>query len=485
MASLKAVLQFWKSFDLDSHRLQWDQQGLVIQENKESSSRARKKLAEQTKAFRRLNKEQRLESTKDLLRAYQEEIDALSRRAKGSENAFFSLYKGLYEAPDPVGALAAAVELGAAAAGAGAPNGDEVGKLRAELKEYEMEFAKLTNQDIKVRKLEDKLAEYERELQGRVDKALQERQVELGAVAVAKMEELNERERDMGRRLDRALAAERAAKTRAQQAHAQLVDAGKYAQEREAAWAAERDILVEIGERARAQEVRLLEEVRKQGMGAGAPNLQLSGSTRRDVVLEEELAEVNQMLSSLRDDMREREKGWDLVRKGLEEAAAAASAQSAQQAAAVESLKAELNQRPTVAEVAQLRQQLSVLQELEYNVASGDGEMTPPEALTSDPENTAAHTEHVMREIIRTKVRRLEAELSSVRRECEEARSGCDAQAAARKAAEMQATERAGIIQRLEDDLACKRRHQGQDSEGHVAENGAIQDLLGGGLGLP
>ena len=40
-----------------------------------------------------------------LLKAYQEEIDALNKRCRASDSAFFSLYKSLYEAPDPAQAL--------------------------------------------------------------------------------------------------------------------------------------------------------------------------------------------------------------------------------------------------------------------------------------------------------------------------------------------------------------------------------------------
>lgn len=40
-----------------------------------------------------------------LVKAYQEEIDALAKRCRASDSAFFSLYKALYEAPDPAKAL--------------------------------------------------------------------------------------------------------------------------------------------------------------------------------------------------------------------------------------------------------------------------------------------------------------------------------------------------------------------------------------------
>ena len=43
-----------------------------------------------------------------LLKAYQEEVDNLTKRAKHGEAAFLGVYQKLYEAPDPVPALASA-----------------------------------------------------------------------------------------------------------------------------------------------------------------------------------------------------------------------------------------------------------------------------------------------------------------------------------------------------------------------------------------
>lgn len=47
----------------------------------------------------------KLSGMQRLLKAYQEEIDTLGKRSRASDSAFFSLYKALYEAPDPAQAL--------------------------------------------------------------------------------------------------------------------------------------------------------------------------------------------------------------------------------------------------------------------------------------------------------------------------------------------------------------------------------------------
>lgn len=88
-----------------------------------------------------------------LLKAYQEEIDHLTSRAKFSESSFFQLCKGLYAAPDPAPAIKLAVS---------SLDTDERieenKKLKRALKEYKAEFASLKNQDITIRKLEEQVA---------------------------------------------------------------------------------------------------------------------------------------------------------------------------------------------------------------------------------------------------------------------------------------------------------------------------------------
>ena len=62
-----------------------------------------------TAEFKKIPEESKLEGIKPLLKAYQTEIDQLTRRSKVSESAFLNAYKLLAEAPDPYPLLDAAV----------------------------------------------------------------------------------------------------------------------------------------------------------------------------------------------------------------------------------------------------------------------------------------------------------------------------------------------------------------------------------------
>ncbi|EQC34730.1 hypothetical protein SDRG_07544 [Saprolegnia diclina VS20] len=173
-ALLTTVSMYWKGFDLDSKRVMLDAQGGSMQEQKEASLKSRKALAEHTKRFRKLASEpEKAASLPGLLKAYQEEIDTLTKRAKFSDNAFFTLYKALYEAPDPVPALEAALEASAVVA---KPGGDaDIESLRKEIEAYEVEFAMLKNQDITIRNLEAKIAGFTETLESMVEEQVNER----------------------------------------------------------------------------------------------------------------------------------------------------------------------------------------------------------------------------------------------------------------------------------------------------------------------
>ncbi|CAN0308801.1 unnamed protein product, partial [Ectocarpus fasciculatus] len=109
---------------------------------KDASLGRSKKRAELTKEFRKKSDQEKVAGVQRLVKAYQEEIDTLAKRCRASDSAFFSLYKGLYEAPDPAKAL----ERSASERPRAAASELEVQKLRSELAEYEEEFSKLKNQ---------------------------------------------------------------------------------------------------------------------------------------------------------------------------------------------------------------------------------------------------------------------------------------------------------------------------------------------------
>ena len=119
---LENALSSWSTFDLTDRRPHLDDAAQSLLDGKESSAVARKKLGDATKNLKAtLKNVEKLDvnngggggdaggattskltaECKSTIRMYQDEIDAMTRRAKFAENAFVQLYGGLSPLPDP------------------------------------------------------------------------------------------------------------------------------------------------------------------------------------------------------------------------------------------------------------------------------------------------------------------------------------------------------------------------------------------------
>ena len=136
MSTLQVASQSWMAFDWGSRMTQLDKAAAQAKEQKDQSLAARKHLAETTKQFKRSVKSMEGASAglvgesyltgacfersevdgklakecRTTVKAYQEEIDNLTRRCKGSETTFSSIHQGLSEVPDPTSLLSTAFE---------------------------------------------------------------------------------------------------------------------------------------------------------------------------------------------------------------------------------------------------------------------------------------------------------------------------------------------------------------------------------------
>lgn len=240
---VKKASAFWAGFDLDGRRLELDARALEVADGKEAALEGKKQLSKLTSEFRErlmpasvrgdyssdapravleaatsmdegmaeqcrraiseiCERETRIWSgAVDLVRAYQAELDALSRRARSSDAAFLALYGSLYAAPDPANALRRASRDAQRSKSVEAENA----KLAAELKAYDGEFAQLKNQELTIRKLEDALRDAERDAEARAEKLAEQRAAEAEREAEARVDAARERERALERRLQQTL----------------------------------------------------------------------------------------------------------------------------------------------------------------------------------------------------------------------------------------------------------------------------------------
>ncbi|KAM5193083.1 homeobox protein cut-like 2 isoform 2-T2 [Mantella aurantiaca] len=102
-----SMFQYWKRFDL--RRLQKELNSLAseLAARQEESEHSHKRLIELSREFKKNVSEEIREVVAPVLKSFQAEVVALSKRSKEAEAAFLSVYKQLIEAPDPAPLLEA------------------------------------------------------------------------------------------------------------------------------------------------------------------------------------------------------------------------------------------------------------------------------------------------------------------------------------------------------------------------------------------
>ncbi|XP_040271994.1 homeobox protein cut-like 2 isoform X1 [Bufo bufo] len=110
-ANVGSMFQYWKRFDL--RRLQKELNSLAseLAARQEESEHSHKRLIELSREFKKNVPEEIREVVAPVLKSFQAEVVALSKRSKEAEAAFLSVYKQLIEAPDPAPLLEAARSL--------------------------------------------------------------------------------------------------------------------------------------------------------------------------------------------------------------------------------------------------------------------------------------------------------------------------------------------------------------------------------------
>jgi homeobox protein cut-like len=311
LSSIQVASQNWEAFQWSSKLEQYEQTLNSTKEARDQSVAARKDILDSTKQFKRSVKNVELakqglaaqnsdenavatvtaidamsNECRVIVKAYQGEIDNLTRRCKSAETAFIGIYQALTELPDPSAVLNTVMEQlqkqqkeldtvkkinedlvkeaqkvqkemsqlkksSKNDSGLSRQEKEELIQLRSDIMQYEIETKNLKDQSVTVRKLEAKITEMQEhgvmDMQEQLEKARQELAETEGRRAI----EALEREAAMERKvenLELQLRAERAGRAAAQ---SHLLDADEGAGEREAAWEAQRRILVDDSERLR------------------------------------------------------------------------------------------------------------------------------------------------------------------------------------------------------------------------------------------
>uniref|UniRef100_A0A7S4W208 Protein CASP n=1 Tax=Alexandrium monilatum TaxID=311494 RepID=A0A7S4W208_9DINO len=378
-AALPPALQIWAK--LCGSAAEFEQVWREVEERQAQSIASKKRLADDTRSFEKLSEAERTSGTPALLKAYQTEINTVSKRAKYAEAALSELLSLLRGVP---AATAVQEELrqyysGQAASKAG---GKAVRDIEETLRQREVQVTKLAeaaadleaelqtmkNQDVTVRRLQKQIKDLE--AGNSADSADIRRQKDeewAKRVEDLRQEFVMERERQ-GQALEQLAQRCEARDEEVQRLRQERLEEQRRAEEAALARSLEVDALNSDLERAQAElererlqraEVKALPAQQAQGSVKVLQSL-LDCAQQRALGLEREAGDLRRQLAEAEARAQRREADFGLERGELADAVAAKDAE-------VQGLREQLALRPSFDEVAELRQQLRNVEAVELS----------------------------------------------------------------------------------------------------------------------
>ncbi|KAK6921140.1 CASP, C-terminal [Dillenia turbinata] len=396
---ISVVSNFWKEFDWEKERTTLDEQGLKIAENQENSQKNRRKLAENTRDFKKASTEEKLGLFNSLLKGYQEEVDNLTKRAKFSENAFLTIYQKLYEAPDPYPALASIADQDLKISELESENR----KMKVELEEFRAEAAHLKNQQATIRRLEERNRQLELQMEEKVKEIVEIKQRSLAEENQKTLEVLKDREQSLQDQLRQAKESVSTMQKLHELAQSQWFELRAQSEEDRAAKQSEVNLLMDEVERAQTRLFSLEREkglLRSQLRAANDENgNKSSDNLDSTTILENSLNAKERIISELNTELHNIESTLSNEREQHINDIKKLKALLNEKEAALEEMKKVLQLRPTEKLVDDLRKKVKILQAVGYNsieaedweVATSGEEMSKLESLLLDKNRKMEH----------------------------------------------------------------------------------------------
>ena len=416
----------------------------------------------------------RLRNEDDNLRKRLEEAE---RRATAAESRAEEAFEKAAAA-----ASASAPSSGApSSAGGGGGNGggggmssaerEELIQLRREVAEYEVEFRSLKNQDITIRKLEAKIADLQRANEEETQQRLEAARQELAETEGRRAAEALEREAAAERRVEKMeleLRAERAGRE-ATQTH--LLEADEGASAREAAWEAQRQILVDDAERLRellhdatrerdglrlrveATSTRQPQQHQAPSSGNLSATMNLSEVSAERKAFEAEVNELTLMTSALRDELKSKDESMAEERKSLQATIDKLERDRSSLLDNVSKLQAQVDKAPSEELVENMKRELRILKRLEYNDEGADPDSDKDPETTTPGSSGVGSADKTLEAVLAGKLKRVEAELVKERRQKTEVSDECKELRKQLSVVEKARADADALVQSLEADL--------------------------------
>merc|ERR1711892_665695 len=198
--SIVNMTETWRELKLAEIQADMDQTATNLANRKDESDTSRKKLIVESKKFKKDTPEEARKQVQPLLKLFQSEVDALSKRAKAAETAFLSIYAKIIELPDPLPALEQAEVMQKKAHKLGEIE-IENQKLKDTINTYKKDFAEMKNNESKIEKLEKQLNLASASSQEASARVFDEREKELLELFEEKEKEMQETQRMVASKL--------------------------------------------------------------------------------------------------------------------------------------------------------------------------------------------------------------------------------------------------------------------------------------------
>ncbi|KAI9001957.1 CASP C terminal-domain-containing protein [Gaertneriomyces semiglobifer] len=453
---LLAAVQAWKEIDLPQVQLGLDAQGLEIVQNQKDGVVTRKKLAEQTKEFKKIPDDEKLKEFKNLLKAYQNEIDTLTKRTKVAEVAFLNLYKVLAEAPNPAAfgdvIIESFKELGTVA-----DLKDENKKLKEDLARSQEQLAAHQKDGESKATLQARLTKYEAMLDEMVVEKVSQKETELKQVMDEKIRIYKETEYSLQKQVNQLMDQVASLRSTREDVEKRLVDHGQMYDEQVAAKLGELEIIMVDLDRAnmklaqvqRENEVLRSEisQYRDATSDPGWEDPQTLAARLRSV--EEHYAGVVDAYEQLKQELKTKEIEATQRVDELERELALKTLQVAE----FETKVAECE------DYEEIKRELDVIKSIEFGGIDQDQTATEVDKSVSPPAYSPASTPNPgskssLEQLLLLKNKSLQSALTELKVSLETTQNELAACQQGLQAAQQRSEERRQLVLRLEDDLA-------------------------------
>ncbi|XP_062035551.1 homeobox protein cut-like 1 isoform X5 [Lepus europaeus] len=358
-----------------------DATATVLANRQDESEQSRKRLIEQSREFKKNTPEDLRKQVAPLLKSFQGEIDALSKRSKEAEAAFLNVYKRLIDVPDPVPALDLGQQLQLKVQRLHDIE-TENQKLRETLEEYNKEFAEVKNQEVTIKALKEKIRDYEQTLKNQAEVIALEKEQKLQNDFAEKERKLQETQMSTTSKLEEAEHKVHTLQTALEKTRTELFDLKTKYDEETTAKADEIEMIMTDLERAnqRAEVAQREAETLREQLSSANHSLQLASQIQKapDVAievltrssLEVELAAKERETAQLAEDVQRLQASLTKLREN----SASQISQLEQQLSAKNSTLKQLEEKlKGQADYEEVKKELNILKSMEFAPSEGAG----------------------------------------------------------------------------------------------------------------